>query len=228
MNFHSIYINLLRNLLENPAFVTSPRGTKTHEILNYSFTIENRYDCKVDWQSTGTPERQAVVEKYWNAELQWYLTGNLEASSAPSKFWLKLADENGKITSNYGYMVFFDTKYNGMTGVGRVVKLLSEDKDSRQAVIHYGEPKNFTEGNKDTPCCMTNQFLVRDNTLHMIVNMRSTDIIKGLTYDVQWFSFLQNFIANKLRISAGPLHYNIASVHLYEKDFALAEKILRT
>jgi thymidylate synthase len=228
-SFHDAYLDTLASVLRTPWFETCPRGSSTKEILNYAFVV-NSPESDVRWEETGAPERAEVTGKYWAKELAWYLSGSLEASTAPSKFWLSLADVNGKITSNYGFMTMFDEKYQTAlkrsTGLERVVDLLKRDPDSRQAVIHYGEPKHFWEGNKDTPCCATNQFFLRDGKLFATVYMRSNDVIKGLTYDYKWFSFLQGEIAKRLGVLPGPLTYFAGSMHLYEKDFSLAEKIL--
>lgn len=254
--FHEAYINLLKKLLNEFQFETSPRGQKTREILNYSFVVQDPRSY-IEWDKTGTPERQKTVEKYWEKELAWYKSGSLKKEDTPSKFWHTLADEDGNVTSNYGHMVLHEPKYlikhatefyseggdytgdnrEWATGVEKVIKTLTEDPDSRQAMIHYGESRHFWVGNKDTPCCITNQFFIRDNALHMVVNMRSNDAILGITYDYLWFRSLMEEIllevsgnlaatGNKKTIRRGHIYYNIGSLHLYEKDFELAKKII--
>lgn len=229
-SFHDAYLGILRALLECKTEI-APRGIKTKEILNYSFIVENP-STDIKWEITGSPERQEVVEKYWAKELAWYLSGSLDAADTPAKFWKTLADDNGLVTSNYGHLALYEEKYENfegesITAASRVIALLSEDPDSRQGLIHYGESRHFWHGNKDTPCCINNQFLIRDNKLQMIVNMRSNDVWFGLTYDWKWFSYLQNVICSGLAgVELGKIYYNVASMHMYEKDYAAVKKML--
>ena len=229
-DFTAAYLSICKELLLHPQFVSSPRDRKTHEIIDYSFVLEGLPE--IHWEQTGMPERTARYESYWQKELAWYLSGQLSAESAPAAFWATIADDNEMITSNYGFMTLHDDKYEdhegeGITGYNRVVKILKKDHDSRQAMLHYGDPTNFWEGNKDTPCCVSNQFLIRDGKLIMIVNMRSTDVWLGLQFDVRWFSFLQMKLAADLGIEAGEIRYHMGSLHLYEADFPKIEQMLR-
>lgn len=234
-DFHSAYMSTLCELLHKPEFETSPRGIKTKEILNYSFSVKDP-ETDVEWVKTGMPERQAAVDKYWTKELAWYLSGSLRVEDTPAKFWHTLANDNGMVTSNYGFLALYEDKYEDRIGfrlspVERVVKLLTADSDSRQAVIHYGESRHFWEGNKDTPCCVNNQFFIREGKLYMIVNMRSNDVWRGLTYDWKWFSWLMKEVQSQYNktgkvVGLGSLFYNAGSMHLYESEFETAKRVL--
>lgn len=101
----------------------------------------------------------------------------------------------------------------------RVIEMLTENPDSRQAVVTF---YNFLDlwgaGGKNTPCTLTAQFLLRNNVLHMIVNMRSNDVWKGLTYDLFSFTMLHEFVAYNLNAGLGIYHHNAGSLHIYEAD----------
>jgi thymidylate synthase len=51
--------------------------------------------------------------------------------------------------------------------------VLLNDKDSRQAVINFNQPKHKQKEVKDFPCTETLTFLIRDNKLEVINKMRS-------------------------------------------------------
>lgn len=228
-SFHNAYLRILRDLIECDTEI-APRGQKTKEILNYSFSVTNS-QTDVRWETTGTPERKEVADKYWDKELKWYLSGSLNVEDTPAKFWKTIADDNGLVTSNYGYLALLEEKYEDYGGesinpIERIMEVFKWDKDSRQAIIHYGESRHFWAGNKDTPCCVNNQFFIRDGKLKMIVNMRSNDAILGLQYDWRWFTYLHKLIGEKLEVPLGELYYNIASLHLYERDYETAKKIV--
>lgn len=230
-DFNNIYFYLLEELLMSPQYVSSPRNQKIHEFIGCQFSIDPNLGVHLDWTKTGYPERQSIYDNYCKKELDWYLSGNLDASSAPAKFWLTLADDDGKITSNYGYLTLYDKKYkvkcgDYITGYEYILNTLKDDPDSRRAVMHYGESKNFWEGNKDTPCCANNQFFIRNNELICIVNFRSWDIFLGVPYDIEFIAHLQNRLAIDLNVKPGKIICNAGSLHLYEKDFDKAKKAL--
>lgn len=237
-NFDSAYKSLIRSLIVTPRFRSAPRGMNILEDMNVSYTVDNLDHPHIDFRATAVPERQTTYDKYAAKELDWYLSGNLQASSAPSKFWLKLADAKGEITSNYGFMMIHDAKYptcdatSQVTAVERAVDLLVQDPDSRQVVLHYSEPKHCWPGNKDVPCTVAAQVLLRDGELHMAVFQRSCDVIKGLSYDVPWHASLLKMIASKLseqtkkEVKVGTFTHFVGSLHLYEQDLELAQKIV--
>ena len=50
---------------------------------------------------------------------------------------------------------------------------------------------------KDIPCTVSLQFLIRENKLHLFVNMRSNDVFLGLPHDIFCFTMIQEIIANQ-------------------------------
>lgn len=224
-NFDKIYKDMMFDLLYFYQFQSAPRAMKINERLNVSYELFNPKECTINFLNTKIPDRQATYDKYAEAEHEWYLSGNLKAESAPSKFWMKLADPDGNIVSNYGYMMLHQKLYGDMTPVEKVIDTLTKDKDSRQAIMHYNLPKHFFEGNKDVVCTLSTQLFIRDNRLFMTVTQRSCDIIKGLSYDVRWHCWLMQHIAEKLNVGLGIFTHNIGSLHLYENDTELAKRI---
>jgi thymidylate synthase len=248
INFTELYQEILYNLINNCEYQTAPRGLPIREFVNATVSC-NPSDVTIDFTKTGVPERQEVYDRYKKAEHEWYLSGNTLASSAPSKFWNQLAGQDGHITSNYGHMILVDKKYpnenreevveNGivtvveeyLTAFEKVVATLAKDLDSRQAIIHYNEPRHCRPSNKDFPCTMYSQFFVRDGVLNMTTYQRSCDAMLGFSYDVPWSSYVMKMVCealNKqgLNIKIGNLTMVFGSLHLYEKNLELAEKII--
>ena len=230
-----LYQSMLKQLLEHPMYVASPRGMKIHEITNATVILDP-YACDLDFTITGAPERQPVYEKYKTEELEWYLSCNTLASSAPSKFWNKLADSAGHITSNYGSMILKEPIYpdleGDLTAFQKVIATLQADPDSRQAIMHYNRPEHCYVGNKDFPCTMYSQFFLRNGYLNMTTYQRSCDVIKGLVYDIPWSCHVMKMVLEELNkiwpdLDLGEFHHVIGSLHLYEKDFELAKRIIQ-
>lgn len=220
-----------------------PRDTKTRELLNYNITLRSARNRII------TFKERNVNTKYMLGEFIWYLSGsNDPAGILPySKFWDNLRnDENrpgysaGSINSNYGNRIFGFSDVpaflrNQDSGEPHdqwadTIDLLTRDKDTRQAIMNIHVPSDRHEGNRDICCTLTMQFLIRENALHLIVNMRSQDIILGFTNDVFQFTMLQECMQVQLKeaypkLELGHYFHNSGSMHVYERHFEMAEKI---
>jgi hypothetical protein len=103
----------------------------------------------------------------------------------------------------------------------RVVQGLAEDPSGRQHILYIGhEGDQYTA---DAPCTNSIQFLVRPGpleapALNAVVNMRSSDIIKGLPTDVIQFGLLVQVLGMCLNLFPGIVAVNAASSHMYRAD----------
>jgi thymidylate synthase len=152
-------------------------------------------------------------------ELAWYLKKDrkIEYINNFSSFWLNIVDEQGNINSNYGNLLFgkqlqwsFDS--------------LVKDKNTRQAISFVSRPSVQYPGNKDFVCTIYLNFWIRDNKLHMKVQMRSNDIFYGLSYDAPFFAFVQQTMYLWLRdkykeLQLGNYYHCADNIHYYESIF---------
>lgn len=97
--------------------------------------------------------------------------------------------------------------------IQNIIHALREDPLTRQAVLFIGVPENGPTS--DLPCTVTIQFLIRDETLHAVVSMRSWDLCRGLPYDLMMFSGLTMLVARCLGYAAGSMIVNAGSSHIY-------------
>ena len=84
---------------------------------------------------------------------------------------------------------------------------------------------------KDLPCTVSLQFLIRDNKLHLIVNMRSNDLFMGFCYDVIIFTLWQEKMLVELKeffpeLKNGHYYHNANSMHIYSNNYRKIKKIL--
>jgi thymidylate synthase len=110
--------------------------------------------------------------------------------------------------------------------VDNVINLLKKKSDSRQAVIQLFDASDIVEEHKDIPCTCTLQFLIRQNRLHMITNMRSNDAFLGLPHDVFAFTMLQEIVARSLEVELGTYKHAVGSLHLYDENRNSAQQFL--
>ena len=148
-----------------------------------------------------------------------------------AKFWKDIANEDGTLNSAYGHLIFARLNEHGKTQWQWAVESLKNDKDSRQAIMHFNTPDHQRSGNKDFVCTLNVVFHIRDNKLFMTNMMRSNDVILGLPTDVAFFSMLQQQMCMILKetypdLSLGTYTHMSNSMHLYERNFAVVKEML--
>lgn len=234
-NFTEAYLDIVKDLNDSPQFISSPRGMKVKEIIGYQFRINNPRD-RIPYVS----ERELSIH-YLVAELLWYLSGNdsTEWISNYSSFWSKISDDGSTANSAYGSRIFkphpriaegVDATWNQWK---YVIDELKSDHDSRRAVIHIRSPQDSILAKLDVPCTLSLQFFLREDKVHMVASMRSSDVVLGLAYDVPAFTLFQELLAVELtkelgrQIGLGTYTHVSASLHVYERHFGMVERILK-
>lgn len=186
---------------------TNPRGLKCKEILSPQLVLTDPSRCLITLRERKLNYAYLIIEKFtylsqisvpeilieYNSKMKNYLnqdTGNFDGA-----YGLRIAKNNQ-----------LEYCYNQ----------LKEDKDSRQAVITIND---YTDRrvSLDKPCTLSLQFLIRENKLDMIVNMRSNDLLWGLCLDVPAFCFLQEVMAFWLGVEIGVYIHQPASLHYYKE-----------
>ena len=218
-NIDEAFIDICKSLYSHGKEV-SPRGLKTKELQNFLVEFDANPECIIT-----VPERNLDF-KYLEAELEWYKSGDpsIEYISQYSTFWKTLVDDNNTVNSNYGKLALVD-KYNGLSQYEWCVQKLSNDINTRQAVINYNQPQHKYETNKDFVCTLVQQFIVNNGKLDTIVFMRSNDLIYGFSYDAPWFNYLHKELANDINIKVGTYRHFATSMHVYERHFNIIENV---
>jgi thymidylate synthase len=219
----------------NEDFVTDRTGVKTVEILAARVSLDPTQKV-LKFNGRKTPE------KYVAEELKWYDSEDRSVKDIGEKatIWKSVADKDGIINSNYGWMIYSEENHSQYLNV---LSDLNENPDSRRAVMIYNRPTMHQDavenGRNDFVCTFGQQFFVRDNKLVSVVNMRSNDAIYGLFNDFYWFATVQERLLKDLnaarytqydtpRLEMGELIHTANSFHVYEKHFPMLEKICTT
>lgn len=114
--------------------------------------------------------------------------------------------------------------YHDLDQLVTLIDHLTEDPDSRRAVMSFWDPANdLNVQSKDLPCNDTLMFKVRDGVLDLTVCCRSNDAVWGAygTNAVQ-FSVIQEFVAGALGIPVGVYRQISDSFHIYDDNEAWA------
>ena len=223
-NFTDCYLGLAKLINDEYEFLCRPRGQLVKEKLAVKFTITNPL-ARIPYVRA----RNFSIE-YMIAELLWYLSGNdsTEWISKYSSFWKKISDDGLTANSAYGARIF--RPHPRVAGGDfiqweYVKKELSADPDSRRAVIHIRSPHDSENAVLDVPCTLSLQFFIRDAKLHLVANMRSSDLILGIAYDVPAFTLLQELMAYELGVGLGTYTHVSNSLHVYERHFDMLDKM---
>jgi len=157
-------------------------------------------------------------------ELCWYLakTNDLSFILYYLKHYKKYADGD-VIYGGYGPRLF---DWKGQCQLTNITELLRKNPYSRKAVIQLFDAVDIAEHHNDVPCTCTLQFMIRNDRLHLFVNMRSNDVIWGLPHDVFSFTMLQEIIARDLCIELGSYKHAVGSLHIYDPSVKGAKQFL--
>ena len=223
-NFSQAYVDLCRMIRDESEFVSAPRGMKIKEKLGVQFRIKNPRD------RLPYIEARNFSLSYFIAETLWYMSGSnsTEWISRYASFWKDISDDGKTANSAYGARIFKlhpRIADGGLNQWNYVKGELKRDPDSRRAVIHIRTPDDSLHAVKDVPCTLALQFFIRNNRLHLHVNMRSSDIILGIAYDVPAFTTMQEILANELEVELGEYVHTSNSLHCYERDFEMLDAI---
>lgn len=227
--FADVYETALNDVLNNSEYTSSPRDMKIFEVTNAALVIEDPSFCLYE------NERRSSQFKYIGAELVWYFSGrnDVEFISKFAKFWEYIDNGDGTVNSAYGNLIFTEKNYHNINQYKWALESLIQDKDSRQAILHFNKPDHQWFGNKDFVCTLTGVFQIRDNRLNFTVDMRSNDLVLGTPTDIAFFCLLQEQMLQHLKkyypkLELGKYTHIVHSLHIYEKHFDLIKGMLKT
>ena len=171
-------------------------------------------------------------EDYIKRELKWYLSESLNVNDIPGnipQIWLNIADKNGYINSNYGWTTFSKENHEQFKNV---VNELKKNKSSRQGVIIFIRPTMHQDsklnGRHDFICTYCYNFKIENNTLYMIVNMRSNDCVFGYNNDFAFADYVFDKMLYELKdynLKKGVIFWNADNFHVYPRHFKYLEEL---
>jgi len=194
-------------------YVTDKTGVKMLEIINANFIAdESAIFGKVN-------------QEYVNREIAWYESMSRNVNDIPGgtpAIWKQVSSLAGYINSNYGWCIWSESNINQYD---HVVQELIKNPDSRRAIMIYTRPSMWHDynhdGMSDFMCTNAVQYVIRNNALSAIVQMRSNDVWAGYRNDYAWQSHVLDKLCHDLKIERGLIYWNAGSLHVYERHFDL-------
>lgn len=74
--------------------------------------------------------------------------------------------------------------------------------------------------NKEVPCVVSSQVILRNGYLHMDLDMRSNDVLTAMPSDIYGFRELQQYIANQIGAKMGSFTHTAKVAHIIEENGA--------
>lgn len=226
-NFDGLYHSMLRDIYSNCEFrVDGGRIGGSIEVTNLSFELFK-------------PMANVIISEARNFKFdfahkffEWMMSGSTDISLLiPSNDNAKGFMAEGELPDN------FSTAYGPrlLRQLDTVMNELRDSKNSRRAIFHIlEEGDNVLLGMQtkvEFPCADSVQLMIRENALHMYVNMRSNNMVTTICYDVYNFTNLQWHILMQLEdvypnLTMGSYHHRITSAHILDNEINLANKII--
>lgn len=202
------------------------RAGDTYEVLHVALQVN---DPRQRWVISRTP---AINPAFGLAEVLWILAGSNDAAFL--NYWFtglpKFAGEGPTYAGAYGYRL---RRHFAIDQLLRACDVLSSNPDSRQVVLQLWDVNSDmpradgTPRASDVPCNVVSLLKLREGRLDWTQVMRSTDLHRGLPYNLVQFTVLQELIAGWLGVDVGRYHHWSDSLHAYaaaSEQFACVEE----
>lgn len=218
------FLSVLDLLLRHGG-ASAPRDLPTREVVPFGFSITD-------------PRRRyiSVPDRRWSlayaiAEFAWHLRGSdsVEEIAFYAPRWRQIAKGGPTVKGScYGARVFGSSN-GGQSQWERALELLRRDAESRRAVLQFSAPNaDVLDPDADIACALSLQLVLRGGRLDAICTMRSNDAVLGMPYDVFLFTMLQELAATTLGCELGRYHHQVGSLHLYDSQISLAERVIES
>lgn len=208
MKADTTWKELLIDILDGGTEV-KPRDMLVKELIGWTYRIDMT-------KPIVSLASRKVNYGFMFGEAAWICKGSnwLHELTPYMRRYADFSDDGVYLNGAYGVKVAEQVTY--------VAEALTKDRDTRQAIINIWRERPAQS--RDIPCTINMQFFIRENKLHMVVNMRSQDAVLGYTYDIFSFSAVAGLVRSLLvlrgiNVGLGFLHVHVGSLHLYETHF---------
>jgi thymidylate synthase len=221
-----IYLDLLRDVLENGARKNDRTGTGTLSV----FGRQIRMDLAQGFPLLTTKKLhvKSIVH-----ELLWFLRGDSNIAYLKQhgvSIWDEWADENGDLGPVYGkqWRAWPAPDGRSIDQIAQVLEQIKCNPDSRRMIVSAW---NVGELDKMAlmPCHALFQFYVADGKLSCQLYQRSADIFLGVPFNIASYALLTCMMAQVCDLAPGDFVHTFGDLHLYANHVEQArEQLTRT
>ena len=193
--------------------------------------VSSKYDVGKEFpmitlRNNSNTIKNAIDEILWI----WQKKSN-KVSELNSHIWDQWAGEDGTIGKAYGYQLSKKYEFKTKEGiklidqVDYILYLLKNDSSSRRIMSNLFNHEELKDM-KLEPCAYGTQWIVKENTLHLILNQRSQDMLTANGWNLMQYAALQYMFAQVSGLEVGTLTHNIGDCHIYDRHIPLVEKLI--
>jgi len=218
-NMTAAVFDTLRKVKENGEHVNT-RGYNQKEILSYLVQIENPKDRVIVMRNRNNNIFALI------AETLWVMAGknDMEFLAHYLPRAVDFSDDGLVWRAAYGPRL---RNWYGVDQFKELVQLINQDLTTKRGVMMIYDPQQDYVDSKDIPCNNWLHFIARNGRLHMNVTVRANDAIWGFggINSFEW-SFLHEMLATWTELDMGSLSWFTGSMHIYERHYTTAERIV--
>jgi hypothetical protein len=100
-----------------------------------------------------------------------------------------------------------------------IIQLLRDDKWTRRGIGYFNSPINYAN---DAFYATSVHWMIRNDTLETVVNVRSWDLAEIAPLDFIRFGILSQAVARCLNVQVGEQYFSASSAHVYPETQGLA------
>lgn len=220
-----VYLQLLRDILENGTEKSDRTGTGTKSLFGYQM----RFDLAKGFPLVTTKKLHLKSIIY---ELLWFLKGETNIGYLKEhgvKIWDEWADENGDLGPVYGKQWRSWEGADGRTidQIADVIHQLKTNPDSRRMIVNSWNVSDLPEM-KLMPChCLFQFYTVPESDgkrkLSCQLYQRSADVFLGVPFNIASYALLTMMLAQVCDMVPGEFVHSFGDVHLYKNHFDQAQ-----
>jgi thymidylate synthase len=199
------------------AFGTRPRPTK--ELVGYTFCLASPQKNHV------RSSARNVDYGYACANLVWFLSGSRSVDDIAfyNNRGRLFSDDGRHFAGALGHRVIHTAEGDQLDAA---IRTLQQDPTSRRALVVIYRAEDSIRRPRDTPCSIALHFLMRNNSLVAISNMRSQSAAMVMPYDVHLFTSLQAIVAHRVGVALGSYIHTANSLHYYLDEENVVSAVL--
>ena len=214
-----VYLDLLRDVLDNGTDVDDRTGTGTRSVFGRQIRFE--LDEGFPVLTTKKLHLRSII-----VELLWFLRGETNVAFLRDhgvSIWDEWADANGDLGPVYGHQWRSWPMRDGGTldQIARVIETIRTDPCSRRLVVSAWNPADISDMALP-PCHCLFQFRVAGGRLDCQLYQRSADIFLGVPFNIASYALLTMMVAKVTGLSPGSFVHTFGDLHLYANHFEQA------
>ena len=211
------------------------------EILDEGREINTRNSLtlrKINLMKTFTKTPLIAIRRTaWKSalrEFEWFMSGSNDIKDLHEKvrhWWEPWVDDSGRIKNNYSKQFRnFSGEFNDVNQVAYLQEAIKNHPNSRRSVITTWNTADMISPETPITNChgTTIQCFVepRDNTLHLTMYQRSSDMVLGLPHNlIQYWAFMQ-YLAHHGGRGIGSFTWIGGDCHIYDNHVDMAKRMI--